>query len=32
MEALKGIQKYLNIIAQYDNEFKKWEARSNKIV
>lgn len=32
MEALTGVQKYLNIIAQYDNEFKKWEARSQKIV
>ena len=32
MEALTGIQKYLNIIAQYDNEFKKWEARTTKIV
>ena len=32
MEALTGIQKYLNIIAQYDNEFKKWEARTQKIV
>ena len=32
MEALTGIQKYLNIIGQYDNEFKKWEARTQKIV
>lgn len=32
MEALQGVQKYLNIIGQYDNEFKKWEARSQKIV
>jgi hypothetical protein len=32
MEALTGIQKYLNIIAQYDNEFKKWEGRTTKIV
>ena len=32
MEALTGIQKYLNIIAQYDNEFKKWEGRTQKIV
>lgn len=32
MEALTGVQKYLNIIAQYDNEFKKWEARTQKIV
>ena len=27
-----GIQKYLNIVSQYDNEFKKWEARAEKIV
>ena len=27
-----GVQKYLNIVSQYDNEFKKWEARSEKIV
>jgi hypothetical protein len=32
MEALTGVQKYLNIIGQYDNEFKKWEARTQKIV
>lgn len=32
MEALTGIQKYLNIVGQYDNEFKKWEARTHKIV
>lgn len=32
MEALTGVQKYLNIVGQYDNEFKKWEARANKIV
>jgi hypothetical protein len=32
MEALTGIQKYLNTIAQYDNEFKKWEGRTTKIV
>lgn len=32
MEALTGVQKYLNIVAQYDNEFKKWEARTQKIV
>lgn len=32
MEALTGVQKWLNVIAQYDNEFKKWEARANKIV
>lgn len=25
-------QKWLNIISQYDNEFKKWENRTNKIV
>ncbi len=32
MEAQTGVQKWLNIISSYDNEFKKWEARSNKIV
>lgn len=32
MEALTGVQKYLNIVGQYDTEFKKWEARANKIV
>ena len=32
MEALTGVQKYLNIVAQYDNEFKKWESRATKIV
>lgn len=32
MEALTGVQKYLNIVSQYENEFKKWEARANKIV
>jgi len=32
MEALTGVQKWLNTISQYDNEFKKWEARSQKIV
>ena len=32
MEALTGVQKWLNIISQYDNEFKKWEGRVNKIV
>jgi hypothetical protein len=32
MEALTGVQKWLNVISQYDNEFKKWEARTNKIV
>ena len=26
------IEKYLNVIGAYDNEFKKWEARSTKIV
>lgn len=32
MEALTGVQKWLNCISSYDNEFKKWEARTNKIV
>jgi hypothetical protein len=33
MEAIAtSVQKYLNIVSQYDNEFKKWEARSEKIV
>ena len=32
MEALTGVQKWLNMISQYDNEFKKWEGRVNKIV
>jgi hypothetical protein len=32
MEALTGVQKWLNVISQYDNEFKKWEARAQKIV
>jgi hypothetical protein len=32
MEALTGVQKWLNCISQYDNEFKKWEARTTKIV
>lgn len=27
-----GVQKWLHVISQYDNEFKKWEARSAKIV
>jgi F0F1-type ATP synthase membrane subunit b/b' len=27
-----GVQKYLNVVSQYDNEFKKWEARAEKIV
>ena len=31
-ETSTGVQKWLNIISQYDNEFKKWEARSAKIV
>ena len=22
-----GVDKWLNVISQYDNEFKKWEAR-----
>ena len=26
------IEKYLNVIGAYDNEYKKWEARSAKIV
>ena len=32
MEALTGVQKWLNVISQYDNEFKKWEGRTTKIV
>ena len=32
MEALTGVQKWLNTISQYDNEFKKWEGRTQKIV
>jgi hypothetical protein len=32
MQALTGVQKWLNTISQYDNEFKKWEARTQKIV
>ena len=32
MEALTGVTKWLNTISQYDNEFKKWESRSQKIV
>ena len=32
MEALTGVQKWLNTISQYDNEFKKWEGRTTKIV
>jgi len=31
-EQSTGVDKWLNIISQYDNEFKKWEARSAKIV
>ena len=27
-----GVQKWLHVISQYDNEFKKWEARAAKIV
>jgi len=27
-----GVQKWLNVISAYDNEFKKWEARTTKIV
>ena len=27
-----SVDKWLNVISQYDNEFKKWEARSAKIV
>jgi hypothetical protein len=27
-----GIQKWLSMIAAYDNEFKRWEARTTKIV
>ena len=26
------IEKYLNVIGSYDNEYKKWEARAAKIV
>lgn len=32
MEALTGVQKWLNTIGSYDNEYKKWEARATKIV
>ena len=28
----KGLQKWLTTISQYENEFKKWEARAGKIV
>lgn len=31
-EELTPLQKYLNGIAQYDNEFKKWNARATKIL
>ena len=27
-----GIQKWLNIVATYDGDFKKWEARTQKII
>ena len=27
-----GVDKWLHVISQYDNEFKKWEARATKIV
>ena len=27
-----GVQKWLNVVSTYDNEFKKWEARTTKIV
>ena len=27
-----GVQKWMNVIAQYDGEFKKWEARTQKII
>ena len=27
-----GVDKWLHVISQYDNEFKKWEARAAKIV
>ena len=27
-----GVDKWLNVISQYDNEFKKWEARTTKII
>ena len=32
MEDLTSVQKWLNVVGQYDNEFKKWEARAQKIV
>jgi F0F1-type ATP synthase membrane subunit b/b' len=31
-EQSSGLQKWLQVISQYENEFKKWEARSEKIV
>lgn len=31
-EQTTGLQKWLQVISQYDNEFKKWEGRSEKIV
>lgn len=31
-EQSTGLQKWLHVISQYDNEFKKWEGRSEKIV
>jgi len=31
-EQSTGVDKWLHVISQYDNEFKKWEARSAKIV
>ena len=31
-ETSTGVQKWLHVISQYDNEFKKWEARATKIV
>ena len=27
-----GVDKWLNVISQYNNEFKKWEARTTKII
>jgi len=32
MDELTSVQKWLNTVGQYDNEFKKWEARAQKIV
>lgn len=31
-EQSTGLQKWLQVVAQYDNEFKKWETRSEKII